>query len=216
MLNRILLLEDDVLLGETLVDLLEDAKFDVCYCVNGQQMIDMTFDKRFDIYLLDINVPLINGLEVLQELRSAGDDTPAIFLTSYKDKLKDGFLSGGDDYITKPFDNDELILRIQAVLKRVNKGIEKSIGSLSYDKKNNRILHDGVELELSVKECSLLLLLIRHVNTTVSMELIYDELWSSSQKNSAGAVRVYINRIKQLVPSINIQNIRGIGYKLVS
>ena len=217
MSNKILLLEDDTLLGETLVDLLEDAGFEVLHCVNGQQVIDKTFHNKFDIYILDINVPLINGITVLKELRESGDNTPSIFLTSHKDKLKDGFLSGCDDYITKPFDNDELILRINAILKRVKPSNSfLQVGLLSHDELHQRILYDSKELDFSMKEYQLLLLLMTHLNSTVSKDLILSELWSMSNGGSEGAIRVYINRIKQLVPNITIENIRGVGYRLVS
>ena len=217
MLTRILLLEDDQLLAETLIDLFEDENFDVTYAPNGQIAIDSTFDNKFDLYLLDINVPLINGVTVLQELRDSGDDTPAIFLTSHKDKemLYSGFESGADDYIKKPFDNDELLFRIHAQLKRNNTTSVKSIGLLSHDEIHKRIFYKKEELELSKKEYQLLLLLMLHVNATVTKELIIDELWNNSESGSAGAIRVYINRIKQLLPDLSIENIRGIGYKLV-
>lgn len=216
MSSKILLLEDDILLGETLVDLLEDSQYEVTHCVNGQQAIDTTFDNKFDIYLLDINVPLINGLTVLKELRDADDFTPTIFLTSHKDKLKECFLNGADDYITKPFDNDELLLRMNALLKRTKKKICYKVGLLSHDEIHKRILYEDKELDLSVKEYQLLLLLMKHVDSTVSKDLIIQELWNRSENSSDGAIRVYINRIKQLVPNITIQNIRAIGYKLVS
>ncbi len=216
MSNKILLLEDDILLGETIVDLLEDEEFQVTHCVNGQQVIDTTYENRFDIYILDINVPLIDGLTVLKELRDANDNTPTIFLTSHKDKLKEGFINGGDDYITKPFDNDELILRINALLRRTKKEVTQKIGLLSHDETHKRILYDSKELDLSLKEYQLLLLLMKHAEATVSKELIIQELWSASENASDGAIRVYINRIKHLLPDITIQNIRGIGYKLVS
>ena len=216
MSSKILLLEDDALLGETLVDLLEDAEFEVVHCVNGQQVIDITFNDKFDLYLLDINVPLIDGLQVLKELRDADDNTPTIFLTSHKDKLKEAFLSGCDDYIKKPFDNDELLLRINALLKRTKKYTIETVGLLAHDELHKQMLYDNKELDLSIKEYQLLLLLMQHVNATVSKELIVQELWSASQNSSDGAIRVYVNRIKQLVPNITIQNIRGVGYKLVS
>jgi type II secretion system protein G len=134
----------------------------------------------------------------------------------YTNYPKDGFLSGGDDYITKPFDNDELLLRIEAILRRTKKIISVNVGSLSHDEEHKRILYNDIELDISVKEYQLLLLLMLHCNSTVSKELITQELWSASQSNSDGAIRVYINRIKQLLPMINIENIRGVGYKLVS
>ncbi len=216
--TRILLLEDDTLLAETIVDLLEDAKLEVRHVPNGQEALDLTFKEKFDLYLLDINVPLIDGITLLKELREANDNTPAIFLTSHKEKemLKSGFLSGGDDYITKPFDNDELLLRIQALTKRSSPTGLKCIGLLCYDEVHKSISYDKHHLDLSKKEYELLLLLMKHANTCVPKELILNELWSSSETGSDGAVRVYINRIKQLLPEIKIENIRSIGYKLVS
>lgn len=215
---KILLLEDDLLFAETLSDLLEEEGYDVTHCPNGQVALDLTFNTKFDLYLLDINVPLINGVTLLKELRGADDNTPSIFLTSHKDKemLTKGFLSGADDYITKPFDSDELILRINALIKRFKPTTLNSIGLLSHDEIHKMILYDGKHLELSFKEYQLLLLLMQHVNNPVPKELIFDELWSTSQTASQGAIRVYINRIKQLLPEFEIQNIRGIGYKLVS
>lgn len=215
---KLLLLEDDLLFAETLTDLLEENSFEVIHAPNGQDALDATYHTKFDIYLLDINVPLINGITLLQELRHANDTTPAIFLTSHKDKemLKSGFISGADDYITKPFDSEELLLRIEALLRRTKSEVVECVTLLCHDAIHQRFLYDTVELELSKKEYDLLLLLVRHVDKAVPKELILDELWSASESGSDGAIRVYINRIKQLLPQMEIQNIRGIGYKLVS
>jgi len=217
-LIRVLLLEDDLLLAETLTDLLEDNDYEVLHVPNGQKALDTIFNEKFDIYLLDINVPLIDGITLLRELREANDKTPAIFLTSHKDKemLKSSFMSGADDYITKPFDTDELLLRISALLKRTKVETLECINLRCHDEVHKTIFYDKQELELSKKEYELLLLLMRHVNSAVPKELILDELWSTSESGSDGAIRVYINRIKQLLPQLKIENIRGIGYKLVS
>ena len=216
-LSKILLLEDDMLFGETLVDLLQEEGYEVLHFPNGQAALDATFQARFDLYLLDINVPLINGVTLLEELRHAKDDTPTIFLTSHKDRemLEQGFKSGADDYITKPFDNSELLLRLQALLRRSKKEITSSVGALTHDQKLKRILYENQELELSKKEYQLLLVLMQYANKSVPKELILDELWSSSDGGSEGAIRVYINRLKQLLPQMKIENIRGIGYRLV-
>jgi DNA-binding response OmpR family regulator len=215
---KILLLEDDLLFAETLTDLLEENEYEVSHAPNGQKALDFSYEQKFDIYLLDINVPLISGVTLLKELRDAGDSTPAIFLTSHKDKemLKKGFLSGGDDYITKPFDTDELLLRLHSLLRRTYKDAVECVGLLCHDTTHKRIIYDSQELELSKKEYQLLLLLMAHVDNLVPRELIIEELWSFGEAGSDGAVRVYINRIKQLLPQMKIENIRGLGYKLVS
>ena len=218
MLTKVLILEDDLLLGETLVDLLEDSDIKVTHVTNGQTALDTIYKEKFDLYLLDINVPIIDGVTLLKELRDAHDNTPTIFLTSHKEKeiMKKSFLSGGDDFITKPFDSDELLFRINALLKRSKTTDIECIGKLCHDEIHQAILYDGEELELAKKEYQLLLLFMNHANKTVTKELIINELWSSADLPSDGAIRVYINRIKQLLPNINIDNIRGVGYKLVS
>ncbi len=216
-LTKLLLLEDDILLGETIVDLLEDEGYTVSYFTNGSNALDASYKEKFDLYLLDINVPLIDGLSLLDDLRGAGDTTPAIFLTSHKDKesLSRGFASGGDDYITKPFDNDELLWRLQALLKRTKKELPKEIGKFKLDEEHKSIYYDGTLLELSNKEYIFLQLFLSHINEIVPKELILDELWSAEEGGSDGAIRVYVNRLKQLLPEVQIENIRAVGYRLV-
>lgn len=216
---KILLLEDDLLFGETLVDLLEEEGHDVLHLPNGQDALDATYDNKFDIYLLDINVPLVDGISLLGDLRCADDNTPAIFLTSHKEKeiLQRGFLSGCDDFLTKPFDNTELLLRMQAVMKRSQDKEAECVAELCHDKLHKCMYYNKEVLELSKKEYELLVLLFNNINTPVPKELIYNELWTSAEGGgSDGAIRVYINRLKQLLPTMSIENIRGIGYKLVS
>lgn len=217
MSNKILLLEDDPLFGETLVDMLEDEEFEVTLSPNGQAALDATFSNNFDLYLLDINVPLIDGVTLLKELRDAEDETPAIFVTSHKEKemMQEGFISGGDDYIVKPFDNDELLLRINALLRRFKKKEKMCKCGLCIDNVHKTISYQSKELELSKREFEVLSLLIKHANSVVSKEMILDELYNVSENGSEGAIRVYINRIKQLLPELSLENIRGIGYKLV-
>ncbi len=217
MSSKLLLLEDDLLFGESLVDLLEDEAYTVVLCRNGQEALDATFETQFDLYLLDINVPLIDGLTLLRELRGADDETPAIYLTSHQDKesLSKGFEYGADDYLKKPFDTDELLLRIRALLRR-SKGQEQfAVGSLVLDEAHKSISCSGEVLNLSQKEYLLLSLMMRHANQTVTKEMISDALWSSSEPVSDGAMRVYINRLKSEIGSERIENVRGVGYRLV-
>ena len=214
---KILLLEDDLLLGETLEDLLDEEGYSVHWCKNGQEALDASFENKFSLYIFDINVPLINGLTLLSELRSADDMTPAIYLTSHQEKsvLQEGFASGADDYIKKPFDSDELLLRIQALLRRSSRDEAQCEGSLCVDHKRSVILEDGIELSLSKKEFTLLSLLIANGGKTVSKEMIIDVLWSHNSSVSDGSIRVLITRLKQELQSAEIENIRGIGYRLV-
>ena len=187
------------------------------YCKNGQEVLELTYKERFELYLLDINVPIINGLDLLRELRSSNDKTPTIFLTSHKEKemLSLGFHNGADDYIKKPFDSDELLLRIKAVLKRYNGDDNECVGILCNDKIRKRIHFNKKELDLSQKEYALLALLMKNVNEVVTKEMIVYELWSSSEDVSDGAIRVYINRLKNFLYDGMIENIRAVGYRLV-
>jgi DNA-binding response OmpR family regulator len=117
---KLLLLEDDHVLAESLIELLQSENFDIVHVVNSQGALNQTFLQNFDLFLLDVNVPLFNGFELLKNLRDSGDKTPAIFLTALNDiaSLSKGFDVGADDYIKKPFDFDELIIRINAILKK--------------------------------------------------------------------------------------------------
>jgi DNA-binding response OmpR family regulator len=215
-LSKVLLLEDDSLFGETLCDLLEEEGYEVTYAPNGQIALDYIYANKFDIYLFDINVPLIDGITLLKDLRQAKDKTPTIFLTSHKDKetLRKSFHSGCDDYLTKPFDNEELLLRIEARLGSFSNETECK-ASLCHNSHYREFRYNTKILELSKKEYELLVVLFVHANKPVSKEIIIEALWSSSQSFSEGSIRVYINRLKQCLPDLQIENIRSVGYKLV-
>ncbi len=207
-----------MLFGESIVDLLEEEGFEITLCRNGQEALDETYKNHFDLYLLDINVPLIDGLSLLQELRRANDTTPAIYLTSYQEieTLSKAFEIGADDYLKKPFNSDELLVRIHALLRR-NKGKNRlCVGELCLDELHKCILKGGVEVPFSLKEYQLMALFIRNAGEIVTKEMIMDTLWNPSEMISDGAIRVYINRLKQEIGSESIVNIRGVGYRLVS
>jgi len=214
---NILLLEDDRLLGESLQDFLEEEGFAVVLCRNGQEALERSFERRFDLYLLDINVPLVSGLEFLGDLRRAEDRTPAIFLTSHQEKsvMMRGFEQGADDYVKKPADMDELLVRINALLRRTRGDSLMRVGTLALDETHKSISFDGRRLELTLKEYLLLALMMRHAGKVVTKEMIMGELWSAAESISEGAVRVYINRLKSELGPERIENIRGVGYRLV-
>ena len=216
---NILFLEDDLLLGESIQDFLEEEGFDVHLCRNGQEALNATFNTRFDLYLLDINVPLIDGLSLLKELRDSRDDTPAIYLTSHKDSgvLRKAYENGADDYLKKPFDTDELLLRMNALLRRRGGTAKRQcVGELCLDSEHKAIFLEGNEIAFSPKEYLLMALLIKNAGEMVTKEMMMDVLWSASESISEGAIRVYINRLKHEIGNDRIVNVRGMGYRLVS
>jgi DNA-binding response OmpR family regulator len=214
---KILLLEDDELFASSLIDFLEDGGFCPELAVDGEQLLELSYLYSYDLYLFDINVPKINGLELLKQLRESGDNTPTIFLTSYKDKdtLLEGFDSGADDYLVKPVDLDELMLRIRALLKRSGKQLSNiKIDNLEFNPNTKSILQDGEELKLPMKVVELFELFCENRGKIVSKEQIINRLWSRADDFSDGSIRVYINKIKQLFKDHLITNIKGVGYKI--
>ncbi|WP_044418635.1 response regulator transcription factor [Halarcobacter anaerophilus] len=215
---RILILEDDELFKETLEDFLEEEDFEVVTASNGEEVLELCYEQNFDLYLFDINVPRINGIETLKELRKTSDDTPTIYLTSYKDKdkLTQGFLSGCDDYLKKPIDLDELLLRIWSLLKRSGKPLEMIYlnDEISFDPKNRRVLQKGEDIFIAGKVIDLLELFLEKKDVIITKEMIINKLWGFDQEYSEGSIRVYINNLKKLLGKDRIKNIKGIGYKI--
>ncbi|AXH12234.1 response regulator transcription factor [Halarcobacter bivalviorum] len=214
---KILILEDDELFLETLEDFLSDEGFEVKCAIDGEEVLDYCFEEKYDLYLLDINVPKISGIELLKRLREANDTTPTIYLTSHKDKdmLTKGFLSGCDDYLKKPVDLDELLLRINSLLKRSGKFKEEIFlkDELVFDVKNRRLLKAKEDLNLTSKVIDLLELFLEKKDCIVTKEMIISRLWNYNEDYSEGSIRVYINNLKKIFGKDTIKNLKGIGYK---
>jgi len=210
----ILLLEDDRLFNETLQDFLEEEGYSLHCALDPYTALDLAYEHKFDIYLFDVNLPYESGFDLLRKLRESGDATPTIFITSRSDKesLREGFVTGGDDYLKKPVDLDELLLRIDAVLRRQLRSAEIAIGDYLLDSKKKKLYLNGEEIELPAKVITLLLLLIASQGEIVSSEEIKERLWPASQEASEGSIRVYIAKIKKLFPDA-VENIRGVGYR---
>ena len=213
---KILLLEDDKLFNETLQDFLEEEGFVLEAALDPYTALDLSYENNYDLYLFDVNLPYENGFELLEKLRDAGDMTPTIFITSRDDKisLTQGFTKGGDDYLTKPVDLDELLLRIRAVLRRQTRTQVVKVGDYTFDS-SSKLLYDHNDniLELTQKASELLYVLIQGQGKVVFIEHIKERLWSSAQDPSDGALRVYVTQLKKYFPT-QIQNIRGVGYKM--
>ncbi|MEA1879518.1 MAG: response regulator transcription factor [Campylobacterota bacterium] len=212
---KILLLEDDKLFNETLQDFFEEEGFMVDCALDPYSAIDFTYDTNYNLYLFDVNLPYESGFDLLQKLRASGDDTPTIFITSRDDKesLKEGFTQGGDDYITKPVDLDELLLRVNAVLRRQVRTQVVQVGEYGFDTLRKTLSKQGLKVELSVKSSELLFVLLEGQGEVVPLEQIKAHLWSASEESSDGALRVYIAQLKKYFPT-QIENVRGVGYRI--
>ncbi|MFK2823289.1 response regulator transcription factor [Arcobacter sp. YIC-80] len=206
---KILLLEDDNVLACSMVDLLEEENYEVTLVSDGEEVLEATYDSKYDLYLFDINVPLLNGKETLKLLRDAQDNTPTFFITALIDTKStlEGFDCGCDDYIKKPFDPDELLARVKATLKRRNPTI--SYGNISFDLLENRVFQDKKEVTLGNVEKDVFALLIRNIGITVNKDSFFEYM----NKPSSTALRVLISKLKKTF-DLNITNIKGIGYKL--
>lgn len=216
---KILVLEDDELFASTLEDFLIEEKFVIDIAKDGEECLSLNYENNYDLYIFDIKVPKISGLELLASLRNSEDNTPTIFLTSYKDKdtLQEAFVKGCDDYLKKPVDLDELLLRIKALLKRNKKQFEliKLTETLDFNPINKRIYENEIDLNLPTKILDLIELFIENRGDIVTKEMIINRLWAANEDYSEGSIRVYINQIKKLFSDANvIINIKGIGYKI--
>jgi len=219
MSRKILLLEDDLALNETIVDYLEDEGFEVVAFYDGFGAQRAIYEKHFDIYLLDVNVPDINGFELLKYARSEGKTTPAIFITSLNamSDVESGYESGCDDYIRKPFALKELKLRVETLLKREffhtqNETIEID-ADISYDITNATLSIKGQTQPLSQKESNLLKLFLQHKNTLLTHEKIYEHLWEYDEEPSQSALRTYIKNLRKYLGGEKIVSLKKLGYR---
>ncbi len=206
---KILLLEDDEMLLQTLSSLLSNKGYKITTSKNINEAIDIVYENKFDLYLFDINVPFGNGIDLLKDLRDAGDKTPTFFLTAMKDikNISKGFDAGCDDYIKKPFDFDELAVRIDAILKKNNPFI--SYGDIKYNPMENHIYYKDKEIDFGEVSLKILSILLNNIGKIVRKDLFFEVM----RKPSDVALRVQINKIKTEL-NIKIVNIRGMGYKL--
>ena len=216
-MSKILLLEDDEVLYETLIELLESEDFEVTHVANGQSALDVTFVSNFDLMLLDVNVPFLNGFEFLQSLRESGDTTPAIFITALTDiaSLSYGFEIGADDYIKKPFDFDELLVRIRSLLKKQYHTYDDNIilDTFKYKTLSNELYKDDKFISLSPYELNITKQLFQNLDTTLSKYNILDSL-NEGHEVSEGALRVHIASLRKV--GLPIITVKGIGYRLGS
>ncbi len=217
---KILLLEDEYTLRKSMQEFLEDCNYFVDGFSNGDDAFDAAYYNMYDLLLLDVNVPGMNGFELLEQLRERDIETPAIFITSFTeiDNLEKAYDIGCDDYIKKPFDLAELRLRVVSTLKQTMPKSKNNIIELalnySYDTKKFVLKHHDDEIHLSNREKMILDLLIKHKNQVVTPDMISDYVWEENV--DPANVRVQVNNLRKKLDHTLIVNVRGQGYKLGS
>ena len=207
---KILLLEDDFNLASSLKEILELENYEVDIVSNASEAYEKTFNEKYDLYIFDINLPDENGIDVLKNLRFAEDKTPTIFITALVDlnTMSRAFNVGIEDYIKKPFDPEELIIRINAKLKKRSNQIIK-IGNVEYDIENRLIKKDGKIISLGETLKNIFHELIVNANRVVSKDRLLELINSDNDT----ALRVNILKLKNKL-GIDIKNIRGEGYMI--
>jgi len=216
---KILFLEDDTNLNETVTEFLEENGYEVDSVYDGDDAETKIYENSYDLFLLDVNVPGINGFELLKNSRESEDKTPAIFLTSLNsiDDVSDGYESGCDDYIRKPFELKELLLRIQTLIKREffhsKKESIKVCENIEYDTTTNALHVEGEEVQLQNKEATLLKLFLQRREEVISHEVILDTLWEYDENPSDDALRTYIKKLRKIIGKERIISVKRLGYK---
>ncbi|MBU8923427.1 MAG: response regulator transcription factor [Bacteroidales bacterium] len=225
--TRILLAEDDDNLGFVLEESLERQGYEVVRCVDGIQAKAAFHEGHFDLCLFDVMMPQKDGFTLAREIREKDQTTPIIFLTarSLKEDRIEGFKIGGDDYLAKPFSMEELILRIQAVLRRTGVSVDGDpsrtkfeIGAFTFDHSRHELTINKSTRKLTDKEADLLMLLCTHKNAILDREVALGRVWGEQGYFTSRSMDVYISKLrKHLVddPRVEIENVRGKGFKLV-
>lgn len=225
--NKILLIEDDPNLGFILQENLELQGFSVSLCTDGEQGLAVYQGGKFDLCLIDVMLPRKDGFALAREIRQGSQDVPIIFLTakSLKEDRIAGFKIGGDDYITKPFSMEELVLRIQAVLKRTKpvadeqKGRQTfAVGKFTFDYEQQSLQLGSRRQKLTSKESELLKLLCLHRNDTLERETALKLVWGEDSYFNGRSMDVFISKLRKYLQedkNVEIMNVHGKGFKLM-
>lgn len=223
---RILLCEDDENLGMLLREFLQAKGYAADLFSDGESGYKAFLKGKYDLCVLDVMMPKKDGFTLAQEIRTVNSEVPVIFLTakSLKEDILEGFKIGADDYITKPFSMEELVFRIEAILRRVKgkRGKEVTmykIGQFTFDTQKQVLSIGDKNTKLTTKESELLSLLCAHVNEILERNFALKTIWSDDNYFNARSMDVYITKLRKHLkddPSIEIINIHGKGYKLIA
>jgi two-component system, OmpR family, copper resistance phosphate regulon response regulator CusR len=216
--NRILVVEDEPRVVAFLEKGLKAAGYTTLAVGDGRSAASMARDDDFDLVVLDIGLPGIDGFEVLRQIRERGERMPVIILTA-RDSVHDtvsGLDSGADDYLTKPFRFEELLARVRARLRHdgTAEPTDLRAGSVSLDPRARRVTHDGRPIDLSAREFALLETLMRHPDQVLSREQLLSQVWGYDFDPGSNVVDVYVGYLRKKLRPDLIETVRGIGYRL--
>jgi len=221
---KILLAEDDSNLGLLLKNYLIAKNYDTTLVRTGAQALDAFFNSTFNICIFDIMMPEIDGISLVKEIRLHNYEIPIIFLTAknQQEDIINGFISGADDYVTKPFSMEELIYRIEAILRRTRGASSKEgpyiIGSFTFDPLKQILSIDKKKIKLTTKETELLEILYKYRNEVLERNYALKTVWIDDNYFNARSMDVYISKLRKYLSedkSIKILNVHGKGYKLI-
>ncbi len=213
---RLLLVEDDRMIGESLRKALRQSGFAADWVRDGRAAESTIASERFDLVLLDLGLPQRDGMEVLQAMRARGDRTPVIVLTA-RDALSSrvsGLDAGADDYVVKPFELDELLARIRAVMRRHAGRAEPAlvVGDVTLDPATRQVAHAGVPVPLSAREYAVLEALMLRPGAILSRAQLEDRLYGWGEELESNAISVYVHQLRRKLGEGFIQTVRGVGY----
>lgn len=219
---KILLAEDEPSLGQIIKESLETRNFEVLLCANGEIAYETYKAEQPLLLVLDVMMPKKDGFTLAKEIRKEDPDIPIIFLTakSQTEDVVEGFNLGGNDYLKKPFSMEELIVRINALLKRNKKNITENIplGNYTFNLKKQTLIINEVSVNLTHREANLLYYLLKNKNQVLERSFILKKLWGDDDFFNARSMDVFITKLRKKLKgdtSIQIINVRGFGYKLI-
>jgi DNA-binding response OmpR family regulator len=221
-MSRILIAEDNARLAQFLHDGLRAEGFTTTVVRDGHAAAVMAQDEEFDLLILDLGLPGMDGLGVLRDLRARAQRLPTIILTA-RDDVADkvaGLESGADDYVTKPFSFQELLARVRARLRAARDdpgaGLLQRVGDLVLDPRTRRVSCDGRPVELSAREFSLLDAFMRHPGQVLTREQLLSQVWGYAHDPSTNVVDVYVSYLRRKLGAARIQTVHGVGYRLAT
>lgn len=226
--NKLLLAEDDPNLGLLLKEYLFIKGYEVTLCENGEIAWEAFNRGEYDFCVLDVMMPKLDGFSLARNIRQVNEEVPILFLTakSMKQDKIEGFKIGGDDYLTKPFSMEELQLRIDAILRRIQSGVknkheqnEFDFGIFHFDHKLQVLNYEESEVKLTSKESDLLKMLAENINDVMERDEALKKIWRESNYFTARSMDVYITKLRKYLkadPTVEIKNIHGKGYRLIT